>query len=1016
MGEWRDFKSFKELTDIVLKLSHSNIKAGQPKDNEETNTVALLVSAKKAKARVTVDEALAASKPEEFQEFKFGKNVSVKVDYAELEQRYIEKEKTIAKEVKLAPSEVKSIDRTVIARSPRSSDQIEKTIIVSGNPLKDLVSQKQEFEKANEDEESNLVDQEEHSEVDPKENQSVDESTQFFNYDEALSVINRESQRAEKEFGRELQLIDDSTLEEDDVNLAIEEEQESIPKNKKLKPIALFAVIALFAMFLFPEKEETVEIKPVFPDIEFPIGNEFIDEVKSDEALRRARVFLQDQSYISTLKAAQELRKSLNHKFNDNEATGLLILAYSLVLDNAKDKRKAASTIFNLIKIAKPKLFTDPNVAMGAALFYSKMEKHQAAVNIIENYNRLSAPTAELYGAFLDITINSARLDQSSAIYSQLEKLANKPLNAYISMIRLLELNQRYDQAMTLVQEGLASFPSSVALLLKSASIALHLGNVEDFKQALEKIKTNGAEQSPLYYSKYLEYQGMLAAASGDVTQAGQFFKQALELNESHELRSKLSQLEIGGDKLVSDLILESKVIEKMNQAREEMRIRNWDRALMRAIEAADMMPYYIPSQLLLAEIQTKRGYFEHALRNLERLRETYPVNDMINYHLVRTLIKARRIDDAEREIVILAQTDFARTPEYAFVLGELYNQTDNLNLAIRNFRESNRLNPLDDNVHFELAKIFLRGRKYDDAKVQISAAIELDPVNVFYHAIYAQILYEMESADTAIGYLRKILDTNPDNPKVIGDIGIYYFRVGKIKEFEDYKKRLEALRNRDESFYEFLISASRLRGNDNDVVQYSKELIRVNPGDLEARMSLGSYLIGLNRNREAIEEFLQVTERLESYPKANYWIAKAYISLREFDNAVKYAQKEIDNNPEIEGGYYVMGEALRLRQDFQEALKFLEQAVSINGNSVEALISLGWIYFRQNFLEKARELYLRAQREDPSVAEIHKQLGFIYRESGQGRLAAESFSTYLKLSPNAADRNEIETIIRRSR
>jgi tetratricopeptide (TPR) repeat protein len=908
----------------------------------------------------------------------------------------------------LSESQEPGLEKTKVIRVPSKKEQIEKTIIVSGNPLKDIIESPSD--------ESEVLEKPEILEEVEEESEPVDENTQLFNYDEALSVINRESQRSEKEFVRELQLIehgeDERELDSDDA----EELEEETVKKKGLKPIALFAVIALLAMFLFPEKEEVVEIKPVFPNIEFPIGNEFIDELRSDEALGRAKVFLQDQTYISTLKAAQELRKSLNHKFNDNESTGLLILAYSLVLENAKEQRKAASTIFNLIKIAKPKLYTDPNVAMGVALFYSKMGKHQAAVNIIENYNRISSPTAELYGSFLDITISSSRLDQSAIIFSQLEKIENRPLNAYLSMIRLLELNQRYEQAEELASEGLERFPSSVALLLKSASVSLHLGKIEDFKASLEKIKANSAEQSPVYYSKYLEYQGMLAAAAGDVEKAGQLFKQALDFNESHELRSKLSQLEIGGSKLVSDLILESKVIEKMNQAEEEIRLRNWDRALMRAIEAADMLPHYIPSQLLLVEIQTKRGYFEHALQNLERLREIYPVNDMINYHLVRTLIKARRVDDAEREIVILAQTDFARTSEYAFVLGELYNQTENLNLAIRNFRESHRLNPLDDTVHFELAKIFLRGRRYDDARAQISAAIELDPVNVFYHSIYAQILYEMESADTAIGYLRKILDTNPDNPKVIGDIGIYYFRVGKIAEFENYKKRLEALRNRDESFYEFLISASRLRGNNNDVVTYSKELIRVNPGDLEARMTLGSFLINLERNREAIEEFLQVTERLENYPRANYWIAKAYISLREYDNAVKFAQKEIDGNPEIEGGYYVMGEALRLKQDFQEALKFLEQAVSINGNSVEALISLGWIYFRQNFLEKARELYLRAQREDPSVAEVHKQLGFIYRESGQSRLAAESFNTYLQLSPNARDRNEIEGIIRRSR
>lgn len=1020
IGDWLVLEEFDELAKVILSIAtEGQLESKQTSDG--THTVALISSGKKQRKERQNIKAVGApgeDKPEGFEEFKFGRNASIEVDYEELEKKYTKKkEEEKTKQTTIAQKEpsVHNIEQTVILKRPKP-EVMDKTIItrppeigktIEESSVENQVPMPTEESVSDEVVEKEEVQEEQEDEV------ATDEKTEFFYIDEALPTLKSESSLAEREL---VEIDEDEELEDEELDALPAPEEEEGAKKKKMKPIVAIAFFALFLVILLPDDNISDEIKPNYPVMDFPVANDFIDEVRAQEHLIRGREFLRESTYMSNLEAARQFRQSLSHQFRDNDSLGYLIYTYAKILENARDKNRAANTLFRLLQIGRSRQLSDIYVAKGSALFYSKMDKHQTALNIIENFVRVSDPSIELYGIYLEVAMNAGRLDQASRISQQLDRPGQKPINVYLALIRFHELNQRYEKARELIDEASQFYPTSVPLLLQYASLSLNLNDISHFQRVLEAIKVLRAEKSPIYYSKYLEYLGMLRAAEGDYSGAAQLFSEALEINESSELRSKLAQLTAGGGELAESLILESKAIELMNRARSHLRERDWDRALTRAIEAADTLPHYIPAQMLLVEIQSRRGYFEHALRNLERLKRIYPVNNLINFHLVQTYIRAYRIEDAEREIVVLSQTDFAQTSEYASVLGEFYKQTGNTNLAVRNFNEAIRRNPLEDRNYYELATIFLRHRRYGEAREMVAKALELDPMNVYYHSLYAQIMYELETATTAIGYLRGVLDNNPDNPKIIGDIGIYYFRAGQIQDFERYRRRLESLRVRDESFYEFLIESSKLRGNDEDVIKYSIELIRVNPGDLTARMTLGDFLLRLGRHDQAIAQYKEITDRLSNYPRANYSIAKAYIAMREYDKAQEYAQREIDGNPEIDAGHYVMGETLRLKQEFQEALRHLERAISINGRSVEALIALGWIYYRQNFLDKARELYLRAQREDPSIPEVHKQLGYIYRSSGQGRLAAESFNTYLQLVPNSPDRNQIEAMIRHAR
>ena len=861
----------------------------------------------------------------------------------------------------------------------------------------------------NEGEEEEQVEEEEEEE---EEEDQIDtnEATVVANLNELLPVVKNESIAAEKEFKRKILAASEVTNSEKKPEKVKKKSLENEDKKKPMKPIVALAFFVII-WFLWEEEEEP-RPEPQRISINFPVTMEVMDEVKASEALAKGIETYQRGGYMNTVQSAIFFKTSLSHKFRNNKALGWLILTYAEIYQNATDKVRAANTLFKLIKIGKTKMLSDINVAMGAAKFYSECQKYQTSINVIENYIRISKPTVKLMAFYMDVLREAGDLPKSRKVYDKLKDLPKKTIDVYMALSSFLELDERLDESYELVAEGLRKYPNSVPLLLKFSDYQVQKGDYRKFKILLQRVEELGSEGSPVYYAKFLENMGMLSAINKNQTKAAELFNLSLEIQESDVLRSRLAALSLGGTASVENLILQSKVINLMKQARLSAQKKEWEKAFKQAIEAADMTPY-IPAQLLLAEIQILRGYFESAISTLEKLRTENPMNNGINFKLIMAYVNSLKLADANKLINLVSQTKFRSTYQYASVLGRYYDKRKNIILTVKWLKESIKRYPLNDRDYFLLAKVYLKARKYKQAKQMLSEAISLDPRNVNYHITKARILYETTDTDAALGYLRDVLIENKDNPQLIGEMAIYYYKSGQMKSFEEYKKRVENLPNKDQSFYEFLIKAAKLDERYKDVIRYARELIKVNPGDLETRMTLGEYLFKEKQYRSAIEIFESTRDRLKSFPKAHYYLAKIYLEMKDFKKALENAELEVKLNPTLEYGYYVRGEANVGIKEWLGATKNYEKAISINGKYVEALLGLAYIKFRQNFFDEARELLLRAKKQQEGNPKIYKMLGNVYRSSGQSGLAVESFETYLQIYPNAPDRSQMERLIK---
>lgn len=994
-GDWGELKTHPEIKKVIKEII-TNRKNQTVKKEVGDSTVARISIPKKPKPKVEEEivEEEPAKSDDGFAEFQFSKKTSTKIDYAELEEKY--KETTPEEE---APAEDEGgVEKTRLVRLPTSNEQIEKTRVVRPKELL-----KEEPEEVVEEE----IEEEEEEVV--EESIDVDEKTGFVDLNEIMPDIKSIARQAEEELERKAA----PPKKEKKVEKK-KEEVENNPKEKKKKPILIIAGLLIIGLLLMDGEEKQAKFKPRYVKFEFPVVADKIDSEGSSISLKKGLALYQNGSYLNRVKAAKLFKQSLIKKFEGNPALGMLVRSYAELLPEAKEEKKAKKTIYRLIQISQNKILKDGNLTLGAAKFYSYMEKYPSAQRVIENYLRVNKPNIEIFTFYLHILVENGEYIEAKRVYNRLEGLKGKSPDTYFYMAKFLRANEDFEKQRELLKKAVELKPNSVKLWLALGENLFVDGEYALLTKSLEKIKLLKWESSPHYYSKYLEYQGMLKALNGNLELAVKLLQKALMYKESNALRSKLAALDQEGSEAVQKLIQESKIKDSMRKAKEASRKKEWEKAFRYAIEAVDLNETYIPSQLLLADIQTKRGYYSAALDTTRFLAKEFPSNPDVAFALITALIQVEKMDEANQQISLLSSTTkFFELSQFQGVVGYYWLKKGNFSLANRYFEMALKKDPLNDEYYFVLAQEFYKRKRFKDSKKYLSRCLELDPNNVFYLSLQGNILYEMDTADTAIGYLRDVLKDFPDHPKLLGDIAMYYYRSGKLNEFKEYKERLENLPRRDGDFYTFMIRSSKIEGNKEEVIFYSRKLIEADPGNLKTRMTLGEYLLKTNRNKEALAEFEEIAKRLKSFPRIHFNLAKVYISLKQYDKALQSAKEEIKQNPTLPYGHYIAGEIYRLTGDYPKATPYFESAISKNSKLVPALMGLGFIKYRNNLYEQARQFYLRAKKEEPNNPEIHKQLGYIFNASGQSSLAAEHFEIYLRLNPGASDKTQIEQYIR---
>jgi tetratricopeptide (TPR) repeat protein len=137
------------------------------------------------------------------------------------------------------------------------------------------------------------------------------------------------------------------------------------------------------------------------------------------------------------------------------------------------------------------------------------------------------------------------------------------------------------------------------------------------------------------------------------------------------------------------------------------------------------------------------------------------------------------------------ALTHHADDPVAYISLAQAYSDAERGVQAVKVLQDAQTKFPTDDGIAFELGTVFDKQKKFAEAESAFRQVLSRDPENAIALNYLGYMLAERgERLDESVGYLKKALLVEPENPSYLDSLGWAYFKADKLDLAESNLKR----------------------------------------------------------------------------------------------------------------------------------------------------------------------------------------------------------------------------------
>jgi tetratricopeptide (TPR) repeat protein/peroxiredoxin len=179
---------------------------------------------------------------------------------------------------------------------------------------------------------------------------------------------------------------------------------------------------------------------------------------------------------------------------------------------------------------------------------------------------------------------------------------------------------------------------------------------------------------------------------------------------------------------------------------------------------------------------------------------------------------------------------------------------------------------------------------------------------------------------------------------------------------------------------------------------------LRDDPSSAEASYGLGSAYLNQQKTAEARASFERATKLRASYPDtlANAWNNMGLLDTQESrtDEAIRCFQEAVRLSPDHLIALNNLGNAYRLRKNWEAARKAFERALDADSQDPEANYGLGMVFAQADDTAHAYEYLQRALKSRPAYPEALNNLGILYLRTQRRDEAVASFEECIRVAP----------------
>ncbi|MDQ7787562.1 MAG: tetratricopeptide repeat protein [Thermodesulfovibrionales bacterium] len=232
-------------------------------------------------------------------------------------------------------------------------------------------------------------------------------------------------------------------------------------------------------------------------------------------------------------------------------------------------------------------------------------------------------------------------------------------------------------------------------------------------------------------------------------------------------------------------------------------------------------------------------------------------------------------------------------------------------------------------------------------------------------------IAYQREDHDSAIRYLKRLIELNPTDAYTYNNLGFLLKSRGLLDEaIEYFKKAIHHNPIFSHALYN-LGNALHMRGQLDEAIEYYRKALHLNPKDFEAWNNLGNVFRDKGYLEEAKNSYQKALQINPGFVLAHNNLGTVLHDRGQFEEACKSYQKALDINPKYLPSYNNMGVALREEGRFRDAKMWYEKALAIDPDDPEAHWNMAITSLLEGELEEGwREYEWRLKRKGVTVLE----------------------------------------------
>jgi tetratricopeptide (TPR) repeat protein len=268
------------------------------------------------------------------------------------------------------------------------------------------------------------------------------------------------------------------------------------------------------------------------------------------------------------------------------------------------------------------------------------------------------------------------------------------------------------------------------------------------------------------------------------------------------------------------------------------------------------------------------------------------------------------------------------------------------------------------DKGQTEFAKKLLGATLFQHANRHAASVFEQSPPDPRWDTIRRQALKDLEKAKKYdpelpdIYILEAKFQALPRGDKAVADAALA--TAIKLYKAKDEPKELAKA----------YILRAQLEDDDEKKLADFEAALQADPMSNEARQGRALMYLQKGDDEKAVAELLKLVEQDADNAGLLAVLAEALTNLKKFDEALKYCEGVIKHAPRSTLGYNLRARIKAMKEDFKGAIEDLNQALTINGNDVAALLMRSRLNSAEGNDQQARADVEKALRIRPNMEE----------------------------------------------